>query len=478
MSDSTFTSVSPAARVAPGLDYEAALERVMSLADFERSSHSPGHSSFHLDRIALLAERLGKPHLGIPTIHIAGTKGKGSTAAMVTSMLTAGGYRVGLFTSPHLHSAVERIRVGLEPVDRQEFAGLVEQVWPAVKWVGDKGGYGAVMTFEMMVAMAFLHFKQIRADFQVMEVGLGGRLDATNIVSPEVCVITSISLDHVATLGNTVEKIAYEKAGIIKEGVPVVLAPQPPEALAVFREVAGQRKAPLVEVDGQVSWRKGRADLDGQSFEVAGLRGHYDLWMPLLGDHQLENAGVAMATAETLVSKGFEVSKECIARGLRDVKWPARLEVLSRGDPMVVVDGAHNPYSMSRLVQSVCEHFQFRRVFLIFGALSGHSAGGMISELAELTPVVLAVRSRHPRSAPSSIISGVVSGRGLSVVSQSDDIGEATRRALQMAGEGDLVLGTGSLSVAAEVAEEMKGIVPELYPYIKRPSHSRTKTEP
>ena len=478
MTDSTSTSASSPARVAPHLDYEAALKRVMSLADFERSTHSPEHSSFHLERMGLLAERLGNPHLGTPTVHIAGTKGKGSTAAMVTSMLAAGGYKVGLFTSPHLHSAVERIRVGLEPIGRHEFAALVDQVWPAVEWVGNEGSYGAVTTFEIMVVMAFVHFKQIGVDVQVIEVGLGGRLDATNIVSPEVCVITSISLDHVATLGNTLEKIAIEKAGIIKDGVPVVLAPQPREALSVFREVAGQRKAPLVEVDGHVSWRMGRADLEGQSFEVAGLRDRYDLWMPLLGEHQLENAGVATATVETLSAKGFDVSKESIVRGLKVVRWPGRMEVLSQGDPLVVVDGAHNPYSIRRLVVAVRDYFQFRRVILIFGALSGHSAEGMISELAELSPVVLAVRSRHPRSAPSSIISGVVCGCGLSVVYQSKDVAEATRRALQMAGEGDLVLGTGSLSVSAEVTEELKGIAPELYPYIKRPTPSQYKTEP
>ena len=478
MTDSTATRASSPARVVPHLDYEDALKRVMSLADFERSTHSPEHSSFHLERMGLLAERLGNPHLGIPTVHIAGTKGKGSTAAMVTSMLAAGGYKAGLFTSPHLHSAVERIRVGLEPIGRLEFAAIVEQVWPAVEWVGNEGGYGAVTTFEVLVVMAFLHFKQIGVDVQVIEVGLGGRLDATNIVRPEVCVITSISLDHVATLGDTLEKIAFEKAGIIKDGVPVVLAPQPSEALAVFRKVAVQRKAQLVEVDGNVSWQMGRADLEGQAFEVAGLRDRYDLWMPLLGEHQLENAGVATATVETLNNKGLDVSKESIIRGLRDVRWPGRMEVLSQGGPLVVVDGAHNPYSIKRLVEALRDYIQFRRVFLIFGALSGHSAEGMISELAELSPAVLAVRSRHPRSAPSSIMSGVVCGCGLSVVYQSEDVGEATRRALQMAGEGDLVLGTGSLSVSAEVTEELKGIAPELYSYIKRPSLSQIKTDP
>ncbi len=475
MSDPALTNATTPDKTQTRLSYEAALERVMGLVDFERSKSSPGHSAFHLERIGLLMERLGNVHLDTPTVHVAGTKGKGSTSAMVTSMLTAQGYKVGLFTSPHLHRTTERIRVGLEPVSEKEFASLVEHVWPAVEWVGLEGPYGAVTTFEMLTAMAFVHFKQIGADFQVMEVGLGGRLDSTNIVKPEVSVITSISLDHVATLGDTVEKIAYEKAGIIKSGVPVVVAPQTDEAMRVFKEVAEQKKALLVQVDARVSWRKRHADVDGQSFEVAGLRDNYDLWTPLLGDYQLENAGTAIAAIETLADR-FAISKESIAKGIRDVRWPARLDVLSKNGYTVVVDGAHNPHSMKRLVQAAREYFQFNRVILIFGALGGHSAKGMISELAELSPLVIAVHSRHPRSASSDIISEVVKEEGLPIAFQSDNVGEGVRRALEMAAEGDLVLGTGSLTVAAEVIEEMRGIAPELYPSIRLPSNPGAPT--
>ena len=446
----------------------------MSLPDFERSTHSPGHSSFHLDRMTLLLGRLGDPHLDVPTVHIAGTKGKGSTAAMVTSMLAAEGYRVGLYTSPHLHRVVERIRTGLEPISPQEFASLVEQVWPAAVRVEEKGDYGKVTFFELLTAMALLHFKQTEADFQVIEVGLGGRLDSTNVVSPQVCAITSLSLDHVAVLGDKVELIASEKAGIIKDGVPVVVAPQSDAALAVVRDVANQKGAPLVqvgaEVGAKVSWRRRRADLKGQSFEVTGMRDRYDLWLPLLGEHQLENASTAIAVVETLISRGFPVSRDSVARGLNDVVWPARLQLLSADGPLVVVDGAHNPYSMRRLVQAVRDCFDFRRAVVIFGALGGHSAKGMVEELAPLSPEVIAVQSRHPRAASSSIISQVVAEQGLTVVSRSDDVGEAARQALELANKEDLVLGTGSLTVAAEVIEEMKGMTPELYPELKRPS--------
>lgn len=469
MSDAPITRLNPV-EVQARLDYDSALRKVMGLADFERSTHSPGHSAFHIERMNLLMERLGNCHLDTPTVHVAGTKGKGSTAAMVTSILTAEGYTVGLYTSPHLHSAVERIRVGLTPVAKGDFASLVERVWPDVEWVGKEGGLGAVTTFEMLTAMAFLHFKQVGADFQVMEVGLGGRLDSTNIVTPSVCIITSISLDHVATLGGTLDRIAREKAGIIKPGAPVVVAPQPEEAMAVFREVAAEKGAPLISVADSMSWEKGEANVDEQTFSVQGAHGRYELATRLLGDPQIENASNAVAAIESLVDSGFAVSDDSVVRGVRDVSWPARLEILSGEAPLVVVDGAHNPYSMKRLVESVHQYFDFDRVFVVFGALGGHSGRGMLAELAALAPTIIPVRSRHPRSAPGALMAAVASDLGLSVEGETASVAHGTRRALELAGDGDLVLGTGSLSVAAEVIEEMRGIEPELYPYIKRPA--------
>ena len=470
MAGPTPTDSTSSDKVTRSLSYRGAVEMVMGLADFERSTHSPGHARFHLERMGLLAELLGKPHLSVPTIHIAGTKGKGSTAAMVTSILSAEGYKAGLYTSPHLHSVVERIRVGLEPITKGEFAGLVEHVWPAVESVARDGGYGGVTTFEMLTAMAFQHFHNLEADMQVIEVGLGGRLDSTNIVAPEVSVVTSISLDHVVTLGSTLDRIAAEKAGIIKSGAPVVLAPQPPQALRVFRDVARERGAPVVEVDATSAWESLDADSTGQRATIKGLNGSYEVDLPLLGDHQLENAATAVAAVETLAARGFAVSRESVIEGIREVRWPGRLDVLSSDGPVVVVDGAHNPYSMRRLVEAVRKYFQFDRVVLIFGGLGGHSAEGMAAELAELAPDVVAVRSRHPRSVSCEVVAGVLGAAGLSVVFQSEDVAEGTRRALEIAGPDDLVLATGSLSVAAEVIGEIKDVPAEVYPNISRPS--------
>lgn len=470
----TQTSDQDSSQTGDALTYPEALELVMGLADFERSTHSPGHSKFHLERMTLLMERLGSVHLLVPTVHVAGTKGKGSTSAMITSMLAAHGYKVGFYSSPHLHSAVERIRVGQEPISQQDFAAVVQQIWPVFEDIGLNGGYGPATTFEALTAMAFVHFHNVGVDFQVMEVGLGGRLDSTNIVSPEVCVITSISLDHMATLGDTIEEIALEKAGIIKPGVPVVVAPQQDEVMAVFRQVAKERGSPLVSVQDSLKWNETGMGAIGQRLQLSGLRGKYDLEMPLLGEYQLENAATAVAAVETLATRLPAVdailSENCIGQGLRNVQWPARLEVVSGEyglESQIVVDGAHNPYSISRLVEALPKYFKFDKVLLVFGALGGHSARDMIKELAVLEPTVYAARSRHPRSSTGSDIAEIAMEEGMKVAFHGETVEAALRPAIKAAGPCDLVLGTGSLSVAAEIREELLGIPPERYPNMK-----------
>ena len=439
----------------------------MSLADFERGTHSPGHSTFHLERIARLLDRLGNPHLKIPTVHVAGTKGKGSTAAMVTSMLSAAGYKTGLYTSPSLHTVTERVRVGMEPIDKQDFANLVDEMWPEVEWIETHGDQGPLMYFEFLTALAFLHFKQIGADFQVIEVGLGGRLDATNVVQPEVSVITSISIDHTAILGDTLALIAAEKAGIVKPGVPVVVAPQQPEAMDTIRQITVERGSPIVEVENALSWEPRAADLNGQTFEVQGLNNRYDASIPLIGDYQQENTATAIATVETLMDKGYKLSQGDVLNGLMDVQWQGRFQVLRPTGVKVIVDGAHNPYSMERLVETVGKHVEFDHVFVVFGAVGGHSVIGMFEKLAVLDPTVIAVQSRHPKAASVEKILDAALVAGVDAVMEHDSVGVAVRRALAIATNGDLVLGAGSLSVVAEIIEELEGITPELYPDLK-----------
>ncbi len=450
-------------------NYDEALRLLMGLPDFERSSNHPGHSGFHLERMRLILDRLSRPHLAAPTVHVAGTDGKGSTAAMVASILSAQGYRVGLYTSPHLHSVTERIRVGMEPIGRGDFAALLFRLWPHALWVEREGSYGPMSFFEMMTAMSFDHFRERRVDFQVVEVGLGGRLDSTNVVEPEVSVITPVSLDHVATLGGTLALIAGEKAGIIKQGRPVVMAPQREEAAEVVRRVASERSAPLMEVAAGMTWRTVEADAGGARFRLCGARGSYDLRTRLLGAHQVENAATAVAAAETLVERGFALSPESIAAGIERAEWPGRLQALSDAGPLLVVDGAHNPAAARRLVQAVRAHFEFERVILVVGSLGGHAARDVLAHLAGLSPAVVAVRSRHPRSVAASVVAESAREMGLRVVGEHEVVAEGVEWALDMARGGDMVLGTGSLSVAAEMTEKVRGMEPELYPSLRRP---------
>jgi len=448
------------------MDYNTALRRLLSLTDYERAAGvAPRHQRYDLGRIEAFLERLGHPHKCAPVVHIAGTKGKGSTAALCASALRAQGYSVGLYTSPHLHSFRERIRTNGHPLSEGEFASLVEDVWPMVVEFSRSGGLGDLTLFETLTAMAFWQFSRRRVDFQVVEVGLGGRLDSTNVVEPEVCVITSLSLDHTSILGETMEKIAYEKAGIIKPGTVVVSAPQREEARRVVREVCASRGALLEEVERSVSWRSGQTTLEGQAFHVDGGLGSYDLWMPLLGDHQLENAVTSVAALEALMKKGHALAPEALARGFSRVEWPCRLEVLRRS-PLMVADGAHNPYSAAKLREAISAYFPFRRVILVFGALGDKNLLGMVEELSQLNPTVLATRSRHPRSVASSKVAEAFRGHGVSATAV-EGVREAVVRALDMAHEGDLVLAAGSLFVAAEAREFQKGIAAEVYPEVQ-----------
>ena len=457
------------------MHYRTALHHLLQLVDYERLlSPNRDRVRYDLRRMQALLDRLGNPHLGIPTVHIAGTKGKGSTAAMCASVLTHQGYRAGLYVSPHLHSFRERICLDGVPVSEEEFASLLETVWPALEWLNANGDYGEVTMFEALTAMAFSHFNK-RADFQVLEVGLGGRLDTTNLVIPQVCVITSLSLDHTSILGDTIEQIAAEKAGIIKAGVAVVTSPQVPEAMAVIESVCQERGSALIKLGEDLSWTKITTSPEGQSVEVQGRLGTYTLWTPLIGDYQLENVTAAVGALEVLKEKEFEISDRAMYDGFRKVSWPGRMEVLRR-TPLVVCDGAHNRHSAAKLRDSLPGYLNYHRVILVIGISQDKDLRGIVEELAALSPQVIATRSRHPRAAPAREVAEAFlsqgalgltpQGRSLEVA-QVEGVDRAMARAMAQAGDGDLVLATGSLFVAAEARETIKGIKPELYPEIQ-----------
>ena len=492
------------------MDYRNALHRLSELVDHERiASPTRKRVRYDLRRMRLVLTRLGQPQLGIPTIHIAGTKGKGSTAAMCASVLSAQGYRTGLYTSPHLHTFRERIRLDGTPVSEDEFADLVEGVWPELEWVNHHGDLGEVTMFETLTAMAFCHFRKM-ADFQVIEVGLGGRLDTTNTVQPQVCAITSLSLDHTSVLGDTIEQIASEKAAIIKPGATVVTSPQPPEAMAVIDSACHEAGTKPIKISRDLQWIKIASSLEGQEFEVTGRLGNYALWTSLLGDFQLENATTAVGILEALKEKSYDISMESLQDGFRQAQWPCRMEVLNK-EPLVVCDGAHNPYSAATLRDSLPNYFDYRKVLVVAGISQDKKLKEIVNELAplvhptELTALitdsdedfgdpspngrgvwgegidkphkktrVIATRSRHPRAAPTAMVAEAFRSQHVDA-EQIEDVDKAIARALEEATKDTLVLVTGSLFVAAEAREALKGIEPELYPEFQRDAHPTSR---
>ncbi len=434
--------------------YEQSLARLERFANYEINRSVPyAPGTFDLGRMRMLLARLGDPQRAYPTIHIAGSKGKGSTAAMAEAMLRRGGYRTGLYISPHLHSFGERIQVAGAAIAEEEFAGLVDELLPHAEAVP------GITWFELITALAFLHYARQRADVAVIEVGLGGRLDATNVITPLVSVITSLSYEHTAWLGDTLAQIAFEKAGIIKPGVPVVSAPQEPEALAVIERVAVERGATLALVGREWQMRPGPIHEGGQSFAVrcpAGLPPavaaaswradewlHFDL--PLLGRHQIVNATCALAAVVQATAAGLPVTVAAAAAGLRAVRWPGRGEVLAR-DPLVVADGAHNGDSARKLVAMLQEWFPGRRWTFVVGILSDKDHAAILRELIPAAAHLLVTRSQSGRATDPELLAGIARSLGADA-RVVDAVPAALEQALTF---GEAVCLTGSLSIAAE----------------------------
>jgi dihydrofolate synthase/folylpolyglutamate synthase len=424
--------------------YRDTLKYLYHFTDYERRGFAAYAPEFYdLQRMNHLLALLGNPQRSFRSVHIAGTKGKGSTAAMIESVLRAAGHRTGLYTSPHLHTFRERIRVAGDLIPESEVVRLVEEMRPLVAQVPD------ITTFEVMTGLAFFWFAEQGVEWAVLEVGLGGRLDATNVVRPAVAVITSVSYDHTAILGETLAEIATEKAGIVKAGVPVVSAPQSDEARAVIEQICRRRGAPLTVVDGDWTWEAGHANLDGQTFAVRhGKEVVTGLWLPLLGEHQLENATTAMATLSLLRAGGVDLPEAAIRDGFRSVRWPGRLEILGRA-PLVVSDSAHNGESAAKLMATLRSVLEFQRLILILGASSDHVTPEVLTTLLSGVDLVIATRSRHPRASDPEWLRQRAEELGFHL-EVSDTVPQALDLALAEAGPADLICFTGSVFVAAE----------------------------
>ena len=432
------------------IEYNKALDYLYSFVDYSlKHSSELAKAEFNLDRMFALMEELGNPQNAYPIIHVAGTKGKGSVSALCASALMAGGYKVGLYTSPHLLDYCERIQINGESISHEQMVALVDEIKPAVARIPK------LTTFEITTALGFLAFAKQGCNAAVIEVGLGGRLDATNIVTPKVSVITSLSYDHTAVLGDTLVKIAGEKAGIIKHGVPVVSSPQKHEALDVLERVAKSKRCTFSLVGKDVKFEKISSSLDGQFLSITLSEAEqprsipFVVRIPLLGEHQIENAAVACAA---LKSSGIELSDVSIQKGFSQVKWRARFEI-ARHDPPVIFDSAHNQDSFIKLRQTLDEYFPDKQVYLIFGASEDKNIPGMFAEMKPKIKKLIVTRADHPRALlPEQIIE---------LANQAEVPSEAVKpveaafmRALELsANDGSIVLSAGSMFVTAEVMQ-------------------------
>lgn len=437
------------------MNYWDAVKYILELPDGERFSEGPAGQLMSLDAMKALLDKLGNPERGRHTIHVTGSKGKGSTSTMIAAILHERGLKTGLFTSPHLHDYVERINFGMIPVSRFDFADGIAEIKPAIDEV-NKSDLGPVSTFGALTALFFHLCKKNGIEWQVVEVGLGGAKDATNVFDKkDAAVITAISLEHTDVLGNTHEEIAQEKAGIITPGTVVVLARQKDERVReiVAKEVK-KRDARLKDADKLYRLSLRSHDSNGQSFALDGPNGEHDLHLMMLGEHQLENALTAVATIEALFPKLEEDDRYAIEDGISSAEIAGRMEQLTR-HPITVVDGAHNGESMNALVVGLERHFDFDNLVFIVGVNGDKNIVDIIEAIKKAEPkAVIATRSNSKKAMPPEDILAAAKAAGLQCQTTTN-INDALTVARELAAPNDIVCITGSLYVVGEARQKI-----------------------
>ena len=416
------------------MNYEQAMEYIHAV---QWAGHKPG-----LSRTRTLLAALGDPHKQLRFVHVAGTNGKGSTAAMLASCLQAAGYRVGLFTSPFINRFNERIQVDGKQIPDEELVQLVERVQPAADAMTD-----VPTEFEIITALGMLYFARKQCDIVVLEVGLGGTLDSTNVIeNPECAVITALGMDHVRELGPTLADIAAAKAGIIKPGCPVVSYGGVPEADAVIRRVAAEQNAPLTEVDFHKLQIDG-GDLDAVTFDFDGLDGVH---LPLIGSYQPCNAAVAITTLRVLRAKGWNVPESAIRTGLETVRWPGRFELL-RHAPAFLLDGSHNAHGMRATVQSLKDRFPGEKFVFLVSIMADKDVDEMLQLLAPLAKQFVTVAAHTPRAMPAETLAEHIRAYGCPAEA-AGSIEAGVARAMELGGTGP-VCALGTLYFSGDVRQ-------------------------
>ena len=446
----------------PFKSYKEAISYLYARTDYEKQSHLRYNvTTFNLDRMEKLLSRLGNPHKKIATAHIAGTKGKGSTATMLAKMLESNDYTVGLYTSPHVVHLHERIAVNSKMISDSEMLGLLNRIYAPVERMAKNG---TPTFFEIMTALAFMHFVDKKVDIGVIETGLGGRLDSTNVIQPEVVGITSLSIDHQPQLGDTIGSIAKEKAGVFKRGVPIVTIQQDQEAMCVLKSRAAAVKAPL-SVAGE--------DIDfSYRFETSREHGPHTriclttktskfehLRVPLHGKHQAINCGLALAMLDKLKSSGYEIDNDKATQGLDKVSLPGRMEMIC-GDPRILIDAAHNAASIQALMQAIGQNVPYDSMVVIFGCNNDKDVAGMLNKLQYGADKVIFTRSSSVKAVPPEDLADMYTEMCSKMCQAAPTLGQALALARSAVGKEDLICITGSFYLIGQAKMQFQSRLP------------------
>ena len=452
-------SVTKVARKTAFRTYNQAMKFLFEHTDYEKQRKLRYNvTTFDLTRMEIFLKKLGNPHLKVPTVHIAGTKGKGSTATMLAKMVEANDYSVGLYTSPHVTTIHERIAINSEMITEKEMLVLVNRIRISIEEFAEKDD--SLTFFEIITAMAFLHFADKKVDLAIIETGLGGRLDSTNLITPKVVGITNISIDHQNLLGNTLDSIAKEKAGIIKEGIPVVTVPQDPAAMRVLKKQANALKAPF-SVTGR--------DIDFSSrFESSREHGPHTriclttkdskfehLRVPLPGEHQAVNCGLALAMLDKLKTQGYQIDDEKAVSGLKGLSLAGRMEIIS-DDPHIIIDAAHNASSIKALIQAIGQHVPYDSMVVIFGCNADKDVMGMLEQIQYGADKVIFTRSNSPKAVLPQDLADMYTEICGKMYQTALTLREAVRIAKSAVSREDLICITGSFYLVGQAKQQIQ----------------------
>ncbi|MFC1652354.1 bifunctional folylpolyglutamate synthase/dihydrofolate synthase [Planctomycetota bacterium] len=458
------TSSSKVANVRPKRalrSYKQAIQYLFKKTDYEREEYLRYNvTTFNLDRMDAFLSLVGNPHEKIRTVHIAGTKGKGSTATMLAKMLESNGYTVGLYTSPHVEHLHERIVINSKMVTDSEMLRLLNRAHAAIEKMASNDD--SPTFFEIMTALAFIHFADKKVDVAVIETGLGGRLDSTNVIKPDVIGITSLSIDHPQHLGSSLDKIAHEKAGVFKKGIPIVTVEQDPLAMRVLKSEATSAKAPFSVTGGDIDF--------SYRFETSREHGPHTriclttptsrfehLRVPLHGKHMAINCGLALAMLDKLKSSGFNIDTEKATAGLHDVQLAGRMEMVNQ-DPRVMIDGAHNGESIRALIHAIGQNIPYDSMVVIFGCNNDKDVEGMLKELQYGADKAIFTRSNSPKAVSPHDLAEMYSEIGHKMCQTASSLGEALQIANSAVGREDLILITGSFYLIGQAKTRFKTV--------------------